>query len=116
QVEELVSGHKHGDKPSDPVDPKLRKKTLRYDEIDPETVALIRETKLILERECGDRLDDNAFLRSLARMVIEGGAATERTRAPYQIAVIVCEQCKRGWQNGGGLSVEMSPPALEVAL
>ena len=116
QVEELVSGHKQGDKPSDPVDPKLRKKTLRYDEIDPETVALIREAKLILERECGDRLDDNAFLRSLARMVIEGGAATERTRAPYQIAIIVCEQCRRGWQNGSGLSVEMSPAALEVAL
>lgn len=116
QVEELVSGHKQGDKPSDPVDPKLRKKTLRYDEIDPETVVLMREAKLILERECGDRLDDNAFLRSLARMVIEGGAATERRRAPYQIAAMICDQCKRGWQNGGGLSVEMSPAALEVAL
>lgn len=116
QVEDIVSGHKPGDKPTDPVDPKLRKKTLRYDEIDPETVALIREAKLILERECGDRLDDNAFLRSLARMVIEGGAGSERTRAPYQVAVVVCEQCKRGWQNSGGLSVEMSPAALEVAL
>jgi hypothetical protein len=116
QVEELVSGHKQGDKPSDPVDPKLRKRTLRYEDIDPETVALIREAKLILERKCGERLADDAFLRSLARLVIDGGTAAERTRAPYQIGVTVCERCGSGSQHSGGISVEMSPPALEAAL
>jgi 5-methylcytosine-specific restriction endonuclease McrA len=116
QVEELVSGHQPGDKPSDPVDPKLRKTRLRYDDIVQETKAMLREAKQILERELGDRLSDDAFLRTFARMVIDGAASPERTRAPYQIATTICEQCKRGWQDGGGITVEMSPPTLAVAL
>jgi 5-methylcytosine-specific restriction endonuclease McrA len=116
QVEELVSGHQPGDKPSDPVDPKLRKARLRYDDIEQETKAMLREAKQILERELGDRLSDDAFLRTFARMVIDGAASPERTRAPYQIATTICEQCKRGWQDGGGITVEMSPPTLAVAL
>ena len=38
-----------------------------------------------------------------------------RTSAPYEIAVTVCEQCKRGWQDGGGVTVEMSPSAVAAA-
>jgi hypothetical protein len=116
QVEALVSGHQPGDKPTDPVDPKLRKRRLRFDDIDAETDALLRQARQILEREHGERLDDNAFLRALARQIVDGGASAERTHAPYQIAVTVCDECKRGWQDGGGITVEMSPPALETAL
>jgi hypothetical protein len=29
---------------------------------------------------------------------------------------MVCDQCKRGWQYGGGIKVEMSPATLEAAL
>jgi hypothetical protein len=47
--------------------------------------------------------------------VIDGAHAPERTKAPYQIAVTVCEECKRGWQDGGGLTVEMTPPGVEAA-
>jgi len=32
-----------------------------------------------------------------------------------KIAVTTCGQCKRGWQDGGGVTVEMSPPAIEAA-
>jgi hypothetical protein len=133
EVEALVSGHERGDTPDDPIDPTLRKRTLRYEEIAPETVALVRQARQILDRELGERLDDNGFLRALARRVIdrthvgrassgisdaapERTRASERTRAPYQIAVMTCAQCKRGWQDGGGVTVEMSPPALETAL
>jgi hypothetical protein len=110
-----VSGHSPGDKPTDPVDAKLRKCRLRYDDIDPETKALLRQARQILESECGERLTDDAFLRTLARSIIDG-ACGERTKAMYQVAVVTCEQCKRGWQDGGGITVEMSPAKLEVAL
>jgi hypothetical protein len=43
------------------------------------------------------------------------GCVPPRTRAPYQIAVTVCRECKRGWQDGGGITVEMSTAAIERA-
>jgi hypothetical protein len=116
QVEDMVSGHKQGDRPSDPVDPTLRKRRLRYDEIEQETIVILRQARQILEREHGERLNDNAFLRMYARMIIDGARSPERTHAPYQVAVTVCEECKRGWQSGGGRTVEMSPPTLETAM
>ena len=116
QVEDLVSGHKHGDKPTDPVDPKLRKRRLRYDDIDEETVVSLRQAQQILERELGERMTANQFLRAVGRMVIDGARGAERTHAPYQIAVMTCPECRRGWQDGGGLTIEMSPAKLEAAL
>ena len=116
QVEDMVSGHKPGDAPDDPVDPKLRKRRLRYDDIDEEPYALVRQARQILERELGERIDDNSMLRTFARLVVDGARSPERTHAPYQVAVTVCELCKRGWQDGGGITVEMSPDKLEAAL
>ncbi len=115
-VEAMVSGHKRGDTPTDPVDPALRTRTLRFDGIDDETRALLRQARQILDRERGERVSDCDLLRTFARMVIDGAASPPRTRAPYQVAVTVCEQCKRGWQDGGGVTVPMSPATLEVAL
>ncbi len=115
EVEELVSGRTRGQRPTDPADPTLKKRVLRY-EVNAETVALVRQAKQLLESECGERLDDNQLMRAFARLVIDGAHGPERTKAPYQIAVTVCEACKRGWQDGGGLTVEMSPPAVETAL
>src|SRR5262245_33388857 len=115
QVEELVSGHKEGDKPSDPPDPKLVRTWMGY-RVTPEIRALERQVRLALEKERGERLDDVAFLEALYRRVLDGGQAGERTRAPYQVAVTTCAECKRGWQHGGGVTALMSPPALERAL
>ena len=115
EVEEIVSGRTRGQRPTDPADPKLKRRVLRYD-VKPETVAMVRQAKQLLERELGERLDDDGFLRALARLVIDGAHGPERTKAPYQIAVTTCEVFKRGWQDGAGVTVEMSPPALETAL
>jgi hypothetical protein len=41
------------------------------------------------------------------------GSDAQRGRAKYQIAVVVCEACKRGWQEGGGKRVPIS--ATDVA-
>jgi hypothetical protein len=137
ELEELVSGHKRGNRPTDRPDPALRWKDLRL-KVRPETNALMRQAQQILSKERGERIDEDAYLAATARMIIDGvrpqsssaasderaassendegcGGAPCRTRAPYQIAVTVCRECKRGWQDGGGITVEMSPPALEQA-
>jgi hypothetical protein len=121
EVEELVSGHTPGDQPTAPVDPKLRTCRLRYEGIDPVTKVLMRQAREIIGREIGERLDDNTFLRALARSIIDAGTCVEggassRARAPYQIAVTICDRCKRAWQDGAGATVEMSPAKLEAAL
>ena len=141
QVEELVSGHAVGDVPADPIDPGLVREVLRY-EVSPEVKALARQAKKIVTKQRGERLDDDAFLAAVFRQVIDGPSApassigadgagapassigsdgaglpaSSRTRAAYQVATTICRQCKRGWQDGGGAVVEMSPPAVERAL
>jgi len=114
EVEQLVSGRERGDTPTDPPKVELRPRVLRY-EVSADTVALVQQAKQILEKELGERLDDDALIRTFARTVVDGAIGPERTHAPYQIAVTTCPECKRGWQDGGGLTVEMSPPALETA-
>jgi hypothetical protein len=41
------------------------------------------------------------------------GSDARRGRAKYQIAVVVCEVCRRGWQEGGGKRIPIS--AADVA-
>jgi hypothetical protein len=41
------------------------------------------------------------------------GSDAQRGRAKYQIAVVICEACKRGWQEGGGKRIAIS--ATDVA-
>ena len=147
QVEDLVSGRTRGDTPETPPEPTLRLTVMRYD-VRQETLALEREVRRFLEKERGERLDDDAFLTAIFRRVLDAthvgrvdathvgdSAASEETdstaaegtdpqehtalqrdRAPYQVAVTVCRECKRGWQDGGGVTVEMSPPAIQTAL
>ena len=149
QVEELVSGHKPGDAPDDPPDPKLVTKRLAYD-VPPDVYALEREARKRLEKLLGQRLDDGAFLGAVFRLALEGtneqvagravtadassqvdhghahdGGRTpiqdastnvDRGRAPYQLAYTVCTECKRGWQDGGGITVEVPPPVIARAL
>jgi hypothetical protein len=115
QVQELVSGHEPGDKPTDPIDPKLRTCRIRYVDIKPETKALLRQARAIVEAELGERVDDDAFLRALARSIVDSTGASPRTKPTYQIAVMTCDHCKRGQQDGDGITVEMSPATLEAA-
>jgi hypothetical protein len=133
QIEEMVRGHKPGDLPGDAADPSLQTKVLRF-EVKLSTAALERQAKKQLEKERGERLDDDAFIRALFLGVLEGGhspavaresadsgepAPTNRGRpdgrSRYQIAVTICKECKRGWHDVGGESVELSPAAVECA-
>jgi hypothetical protein len=112
EIEQCVSGHERGDRPDDPIDPPASTQIVRF-EVKAETYAVLRQAMTILERELGERLDDDALVRTLSRRVIDGNG--ERDHAPYQIAVTRCAECTRAWQDGGGVTVEMSPPAAEAA-
>ncbi len=115
ELEESVSGHKRGELPEDPVDPSLRKKVLRL-EVSQEAFALWRQLQQRLEQEKGHRLDDTAIVEALAGVYLRDGAETARDVAAYQVAVTVCEACKKGWQDGGNVTVEMSPANVERAM
>jgi hypothetical protein len=123
QIEEMVRGHKPGDLPSDAPDPALRTKVLRF-EVKVSTAALERQVLRKLEKERGEKLDADAFIRALFLRVLEGTDATATEarnggrpdgRSRYQIAVTVCRECQRGWHDVGGESVELSPAAVECA-
>jgi hypothetical protein len=66
EVEQAVVGHAKGDMPDDPVDPKLVRKTL-WLSVRPETEVMFREAKQAVEKERGERLDEDAVLEALCR-------------------------------------------------
>ena len=99
QIEAMVSGRKRGDRPCDPPHPELVSRVVRIALL-PEVFALFRQTQSAMADEHGGRLDDNAFVEALCRRALEGGGTSERPA--HQIAITVCESCKRGWQNGAG--------------
>jgi hypothetical protein len=74
EIEDLLSGHKKGDRPGDPVDPdlQLRKITL---ELTPPTLALFREACRRLEDELGHHLTDDETMAAMCATVL-GGVST----------------------------------------
>ena len=115
QVEELVSGRRKGDRPTDPPSDSLRPRVLR-NEVLPETYALFREARRALAETAGHALDDNAVIAALCRALLDpGGADNGPGRARYQISVTKCCHCERAWQTGAGEPVEIGPAAVAVA-
>ena len=112
QIEELVAGHNPGDMPDDRRDPSLTRHVLRFD-VSAETYATFREAMAKLRRESDSSLDDDASLLLLARQIL--GGPTDEGRAPYQIALTVCDECGRGRQQGRGELVEVGSEIVEMA-
>lgn len=112
QIEQLVSGHRPGDLPSDPPCEDARRYVLRF-EVSAETRATLLEAMARARREAGSGLDDDAVLLAMARQLLAG--PSDRGRASYQIAVTVCERCERGWQQSKGELVEVDASVVEMA-
>ena len=112
QVEEMVSGHKRGDLPDDPTEPDLRLRGVRY-EVSPSAYAMLRQARSVLEAEHGARMSDTEFAIAMSRAVL--GGSTDHERPAYQVAVTVCDECQRGWQNGAGQQVEIDPATIAAA-
>jgi len=116
QIEHTVSGRKKGDLPTDPPDPKLVLRTLRF-EVRPETFARLREAQQVLDANAGMRLDDDALISALCDAVLDRGdeRGEHGGRARHQIVTFKCERCAQGFAEGGGVKFAISTAALAMA-
>jgi len=115
EVEELVSGRRPGDRPTDPERPDVRLRTVTF-QITPATFAMLQQALRVLDDEHGERLDENEAVAALAAAVLAPPPDADKPARPaHQIATTICEQCRRGWQDAGSRTVEISATAVEVA-
>ncbi|HET9623401.1 MAG TPA: HNH endonuclease [Kofleriaceae bacterium] len=115
QIEELVADHKPGDRPDDPRDPEARMHVVRL-EMTAETYALWRQARQSLEGERGASLSDDEVVAAMCGAVLADKGAGEPTgRAKFQIAMIVCERCRAGWQEGAGVKVPVASAVVARA-
>ncbi len=115
EIEHCVRGHKPGDHPSQRPDPQLEPRTVRL-QLLPEAYALFIEARRQLEAEVGHAMTDSDFMAVACKGVLGGGDATAAGNTPpHQIALTVCVECKRGWQDAVGRPIEVSPAAIERA-
>jgi hypothetical protein len=111
-VEDMVSGRKPGDKPTDPADPAAKRHVLRL-ELSGDALAAFREARRHIELEVGHSLSDDEAVRMLAHQIL--GGPREPGRAAYQIAITVCEACGRGTRDGAGRVLDIEPHEVEAA-
>lgn len=114
EIEKLVSGRKHGDLPTDPLDPDITTIALRYD-VKPSTAALLRAAKQALEAQRGEQLDDDAFLATLADIAVAPDSEATIARAKFQIAVTTCDSCRAGWSDVAGSAARLDSAELARA-
>jgi hypothetical protein len=74
EVEAMVTGHKPGDLPSDPTEPRFHRKTITI-ELSPETYDLLRTMHKLAAEEHGQRLSDDELISSLFRRAYGDGRA-----------------------------------------
>jgi 5-methylcytosine-specific restriction endonuclease McrA len=111
-VEDMVSGRKPGDKPGDPADPGARRHVLRL-ELSGDALAAFREARRHIELEVGHSLSDDEAVRMLAHHAL--GGSSDPGRAAYQIAINICEECRRGTRDGAGRVFDIEPHEVEAA-
>jgi hypothetical protein len=114
QIEEMTSGILPGGRPNAERREEAMRHTLRF-EINGATLALFREAQAQLIRESGHGLTEDDVLQLMARRVLAGRDTDKERGSSYQIAVTVCESCKRAKQEGGGRAIVMSKEELTQA-
>lgn len=112
QIEEMVSGRRPGDGPTDAADPGLRRHVLRL-EISADALAAFREARRHLEIEVGHLLEDDEMMRTLAHRALDVGR--QPGRAAYQVAITVCPECRRGTRDGAGRTLAVETHHVEAA-
>jgi hypothetical protein len=117
EVVDAMRGLEKGDDPNRRRHPELEPRTVRM-ELPPETYALFLEARRKLERDLGHPMTDADFMTAACAAVLCGGVSDDATAgAPrHEIAIVVCEQCKRSWHDVPGQSIEVPPATVERAL
>lgn len=111
-VERLVSGHRPGAHPDDPIDPLATRHVLRF-EVSADVFATFREAFGKVRRDAGGPLDDDAVLLLMARHVL--GGPTDSGRSSYQVALQVCEKCRAARIQARGATVGVEQDVVEAA-
>ncbi|MDB4959134.1 MAG: endonuclease [Myxococcales bacterium] len=115
EIEAMVAGRKKGDLPTDPADPDLSLRTLRF-EVTPATYALFLQAQQALEHERGARLNDDQIMAAMARASLDSGTAADApTRARFQISITQCDKCRQGWQQAAGKEIAIHKRAMDRA-
>jgi hypothetical protein len=80
QIEEMVSGHKPGDRPTDAPDPGLKTRILRH-EVKLSVAELERRARKVLQRLRGSSVDDSEFMEACFKALLDQceGASTKRS-------------------------------------
>jgi hypothetical protein len=113
----LVSGHAKGDDPDAPKDPALMTRRLVL-ELPPALDALFEKTRLVLERERGEHLDDVVVFEAMCMRCLEPAPPAlegEPAKPLHRIVSFKCDGCGRGWQEGRGRLVAITATDLELA-
>jgi hypothetical protein len=115
EIEDAVSQRQPGDLPGDPPRPDATPLRMTF-EVKPETYALLRQVRQLLEDECGHSLDGDALLSAILNAVVAPADAEARKgRAKFMIALTTCIWCQRTVQQGGGKMLAINGAALERA-
>jgi hypothetical protein len=80
QIEAMVSGHRPGDLPDDPTEPRLHRRTISL-ELSPESYDLWRKLHALAAEEHGQRLSDDELIPALFRRAYGDDTPTCRTGA-----------------------------------
>jgi hypothetical protein len=116
----MVSGRKKGDDPDDAPDPALVQHTVHL-ELDAESHALWRDLRKGIEDELGRSLDDKGLIAELHGRAFAVAADPDDEVEPAahgprrMINISTCPDCRRAWQDGAGVSMQISATALERA-
>jgi hypothetical protein len=114
EVEQGLRGHKKGDDPNGPPDPDLEPRVVRM-ELPPAVYAAFLDARRHVERSTGAAMTDAEFMAVACRALLGDAATSDATPSntpPHQIAIIICDDCKRGWQDTPSKSVEL--PAAQI--
>jgi hypothetical protein len=118
EVEQGLRGHKKGDDPNGPPDPDVEPRVVRM-ELPPAVYAAFLDARRHVERATGSSMTDAEFMAVACRAVLGGVAADPSNDEkadnlpPHQIAIVVCDQCNRGWQDTPGRSVELPQAQIQ---
>jgi hypothetical protein len=117
EVVDAMRGLEKGDDPHRRRHPELEPRPLRM-ELPPETYALFLEARRKLERDVGHSMSDADFMMAACAAVLCGGVSDEAAVAAprHQIALSVCEQCKRSWHDAPGQSIEIPQSTVDRAM
>src|SRR5678815_438363 len=94
-IEELVSGHRPGDLPTDAPDDEARLHRVTW-LVSGETFALMRQARTVLDDERGTNLDDDAFAAAAFASVLGGaddGEAPNQARHQVACSTVPASTC-----------------------